>query len=115
MENRGPRPMPMIAGMKTMVDETKQSSKTPCRQRRSKYNGRRHETVGEEIKTSAKRQKHWRRDKNICEETKTLAKTQIPSAKRQKHWRRHVADGGKTKPISEASPTMVGDDSYLID
>jgi hypothetical protein len=49
------------------------------------------------------------------EEPKTLAKTQCRWEKSQKHWRRHDADGGKTKPIGEALPTMVGDDSYLID
>jgi hypothetical protein len=36
-------------------------------------------------------------------------------AKRQKLWRDHETVGGETKPIGEAFPTMVGDDSYLIE
>jgi hypothetical protein len=36
-------------------------------------------------------------------------------AKSQKHWRRHEAVGGETKPIGEALPTIVEDDSYLIE
>jgi hypothetical protein len=84
-----------------MVEDTKTLAK-------SQKHRQSHKNVSREIKTLAKSQYFWRKAKNIDEDALTLAK-------RQKHRRRRKAVGGETKPIGEALPTMVENNSYLIE
>jgi hypothetical protein len=51
----------------------------------------------------------------MVDKTKTMVGDPLPLAKRQKLWRDHETVGEETKPIGEAFPDMVGDDSYLIE
>jgi hypothetical protein len=69
----------------------------------------------EDTKLLAERQKHWRRHNTRWRRDKNIGEDVLPLAKRQNNRQRHADDCLETKTISEAFPTMVGDDSYLIE